>query len=92
MNIGESQRGRRVFPDATGSLRLAEGDYGKGTDGIWLARPPGDHLGDLRNHEVIEHEDGTISVAPSILITGEDGSGQTRWHGHLERGIWRRIT
>ena len=32
--------GARIYPDAEGRLRLAEGDYGKGADGIWYARPP----------------------------------------------------
>jgi len=32
-------------------------------------------------HKVIEHEDGTISVSPSIVGNGI--------HGYLEHGIWR---
>ena len=42
-------------------------------------------MGGLENHDVTEHEDGTITVSPSILITGEGGS----WHGYLELGVWR---
>lgn len=92
MKIGETRVGRRIYTDANGYLPpFAEGDYGQGLDGGWCARPPGAHLGDLRNHEVAEHEDGTITVTPSILITGEDEHRATRWHGHLERGVWRRI-
>jgi hypothetical protein len=34
-------------------------------------------------HAVIEHEDGTITVSPSIVMP----AGQ-RWHGFLVRGIW----
>lgn len=30
-------------------------------------------LGGLANHKVEEHEDGTISVTPSILTTGHNG-------------------
>lgn len=66
-------------------MRFAEGDYGKTVTGKWMARPPGSHLGDLSNHEVAEHEDGTITVAPSILVD----DGRTQWHGYLVRGVWR---
>ena len=76
--------GKRVYPDKDGSLLLAEGDYGKTDAGGWMARPPGNHTGDLSQHDVTEHEDGTITVSPSILITGEH-----TWHGYLEKGVWR---
>lgn len=76
--------GKRKQPNENGGLSLAEGEYGKGSDGIWYARPPGNHMGNLSNHTVEEHEDGTITVSPSILI--DDGRNQ--WHGHLVRGVW----
>ena len=79
-------KGRRVYPDEKGRLNLSEGDYGKGVDGLWECRPPGHHLGSLANHEVVEHEDGTITVSPSILI---DYPPEGSWHGYLEKGIWR---
>jgi hypothetical protein len=50
-----------------------------------MARPPGNHMGDLSEHEVTEHEDGTITVSPSILIN----DGRDEWHGFIERGVWR---
>ena len=85
--------GRRVYPvDRAGGVWYAPGDYGLDTRaGCWYARPPMEraHLGSLANHEVTEHADGTISVTPSILITGEDAEGDIRWHGYLERGLWR---
>lgn len=81
--------GQRIYPDDTGQLWLDYGDYGCDARGEWFARPPGEHTGSLRNHEVIEHSDGTITVSPSILITGYNGSNETRWHGYLERGEWR---
>lgn len=67
--------------------KLRPGEYGKAPDGVWYCRPPWNHAGgSLRNHAVTEHEDGTITVSPSILIkmppVGE-------WHGFLERGVWR---
>jgi hypothetical protein len=43
-------------------------------------------LANLSRHDVVEHEDGTITVSPSILVTQGEGR---QWHGYLERGIWR---
>lgn len=75
-------KGRRVYPDSAGMLRLAEGDYGKDMAGRWHVRPPGAHAGELDGHTVTEHDDATITVSPSIA--GED------FHGYLERGVWRK--
>lgn len=88
-----STTGKRVYPDEQGQLWLAPGDYGRAANGEWFARSPvEDHLtGSLRAHEVAEHEDGTITVSPSILITGDDGDCQVQWHGYLERGVWRTV-
>lgn len=68
---------------------LNVGEYGLhycSTD--WYARTPNGMLANLSRHDVVEHEDGTITVKPSILVTG--GHDQ-RWHGYLERGIWRAV-
>jgi hypothetical protein len=72
--------GRRL-PDG-GNPAFAPGDYWRDGDGVWWVRPPQGHMGPLTDHEVIEHEDGTITVSPSIDSPGE-------WHGYLERGLWR---
>lgn len=71
---------------------FAPGDYGRHPgDGSWHARTPNGHLGNLSGHEVVEHEDGTISVSPSILVTTrEHGADVELWHGYLERGVWRQ--
>ena len=86
--------GRRIYPDEDGRLWFAPGDYGQDRlDGKWYARPPTDpdqHMtGCLSAHEVVEHEDGTITVSPSILITGHDNDCAVQWHGYLEKGVWR---
>lgn len=78
--------GTRVYPNEHGQLSLEEGEYGQGTDGVWYGRPPGNHMGNLSSHTVTEHEDGTITVSPSILID----DGRSKWHGYLERGAWRQ--
>ncbi len=84
--------GRRIYPDEDGTLWFAEGDYGKNPkDDVWYARPPGHHAGSLKNHDVTEHEDGTITVSPSILITGHVDDCKVEWHGYLERGVWRQV-
>lgn len=66
------------------------GDYGKIGD-IWYGCTPNGHLGNLKNHEVVEHEDGTITVSPSILVGYEGADGNDSWHGYLEHGVWREV-
>jgi hypothetical protein len=84
--------GRRIYPNEEGQLLFSEGDYGYNEKArFWEARPPNSHTGGLKNHTVIEHEDGTITVSPSILITNNRASGYEVWHGYLERGIWREV-
>jgi len=88
--------GRRVdFDDGDpvfGPTRFAPGDYGKDLrTGAWWVRPPRNAdgralVGRLTSHQVLEHGDGTITVSPSILW--EYGSGESLWHGWLQRGEW----
>jgi hypothetical protein len=82
-----SMNGRRVYPDEQGNLTLRERDYGKDGCGVWCVRPPGCHAGGIPLHDVVEHEDGTITVSPSILLD----DGEHKWHGYLERGAWREV-
>jgi hypothetical protein len=51
----------------------------------WYVKTPNGHIGNLGAHEVEEHEDGTITVSPSILVS--DPSGKL-YHGFLRRGVW----
>lgn len=87
-------KGRRVYPNADGTFQLERGDYMWHKD-RWFARVPDGRtghmdLGDLSAHKVVEHEDKTITVSPSILHHGHDADGNAiRWHGFLERGVWR---
>ena len=88
-------QGRRIYYNTTDDiLGFANGDYGfDPKTNTWFARAPIGHLSDLSNHDVVEHEDGTITVSPSILVSGydEDKKEKTVWHGYLERGIWREV-
>ena len=51
---------------------------------VYWIRDPNGRVGRLESHTVTEHEDGTITVSPSILDPSPGG-----WHGFLERGVWR---
>lgn len=51
----------------------------------WLLTPNGHH-GRLVSHTVEEHEDGTITVSPSILVSNPQ-QGEL-YHGWLKRGVW----
>lgn len=79
-------QGKRI--NAQDNPRFAPGEYGIISDGTWYACTPNGHLGSLRNHTVTEHEDGTITVSPSILVSDDTGE---LWHGYLENGIWREV-
>ena len=80
--MAETQ-GYRI-PDPDGYVFLKEGEYGKFGD-IWYGRPPGLYMGNFSEHKVTVHDDGTITVSPSILID----EGDKQWHGYLEKGVWR---
>jgi len=67
---------------------LEPGDYGKDKDGMWVCMVPNGLCGNLSNHCVVEHEDGTITVLPSILVSTMR-SHDPSWHGFLEKGVWR---
>jgi hypothetical protein len=83
--------GRRVYPNERGHLVLAEGDYGKDLAGEWWCRPPGCSMGSLKDHEITEHEDGTVTVTPSIEADPVAvGKPPPAFHGYLQHGVWRK--
>lgn len=55
----------------------------------WIGCSPNGHSCALGAHKIEEHDDGTITVSPSILI--HDGKGTQFWHGYLEHGVWRTV-
>lgn len=90
--------GRRV-PDETDPGAYQPGDYGR-WEGEWYCRCPypiapddyGPRMqGGLRNHKVEEHDDGTITVSPSILVQTTWGPDRTphEWHGFLVGGVFK---
>jgi hypothetical protein len=95
MAAGDLTPGRRIYGrDKYGDGHLwygpfEPGDYWRDENtGDWFGATPrsGDHVAGLANHDVVEHEDGTITVSPSILA-----EGQWTWHGYLEGGVWREV-
>jgi len=67
-------------------IASTNGAYGSRNGKDWYGTTPNGLLGCLTAHTITEHEDGTITVSPSILVMT---SGQLGWHGYLERGVWR---
>lgn len=90
-------RGRRVpfragFPGGEGAP-AAPGDYCKVPASVrlgriitWLLVDPTGGAGSIipENHTVTEHENGMITVSPSLVMPGG-------WHGWLRAGVWRSV-
>ena len=71
------------------AYELEPGEYGnRGVN--WYGVTPNGLLCTLTKHTVTEHEDGTISVSPSIACEGTIGDSPKviRWHGFLQHGVW----
>ena len=52
---------------------IPKGSYWKESDGTWSVYTPNGRLGSIAKHTVVEHEDQTITVSPSILVYAVDG-------------------
>jgi hypothetical protein len=93
MSAGQIMQGRLrmdVDPECHLPPDSKDGDYWK-ENGIWFGWCPNGErnlLCSLVNHTITEHEDGTITVSPSILC-GPVADIIKAWHGYLERGVWR---
>lgn len=70
---------------------LDSGDYAFRGEGesrwLWVRCPNGNGPAMLSNWDVEEHEDGTVTVWPSIHAHAN--AQHDEWHGYLERGVWR---
>jgi hypothetical protein len=71
------------------------GDYGYSWEDVaWIGITPNDLAANLGAHKITEHENGTITVEPSIECWGRRTKELARaegayWHGYLEAGVWR---
>lgn len=97
--MGEKVQGQRVMPNDDGYLDPAEinkpARYGRATAervrdsraGWWEVTTPDGHVGSLNPevHKIEEHDDGTITVSPSLDMSKRHPGG---WHGYLRRGIF----
>ena len=89
MVAGDITQGQRI--EGSDPYHWPEGGYGL-FHGHWYGKAPGGELGNLSGHDLTEHEDGTLTVAPSILISTRRGGQDVQlWHGYLERGVWREV-
>ncbi len=89
----KNMTGRRL-PDNTDLMKMVAGDYAKVTDWpnpgdkpFFVGRAPTGEGGTFARtqHTFVEHDDGAITVTPSIWFNMPKG-----WHGFLERGVWRQ--
>ncbi len=87
----QGQRLRKEDDEEDFLLRIAKtpGAYGSANGKDWFCCTPNGPLGNLGNHAVTEHDDGTITVTPSILVTQGGQRGDPSWHGFLQCGVWR---
>lgn len=83
-----SEQGRRR-PDGTKPWELEAGDYCLRDGVVWVHLPNGNGPARLGGWQHEEHEDGTITVSPSILA--HEAADAAEWHGYLERGVWREV-
>ena len=72
-------------------LRISQtpGAYGTANGADWFCTTPNGLFGNISKHTVTEHDDGTVTVSPSILVTSGSNGREPSWHGFLERGVWR---
>ena len=96
-------QGRRItWQEAETLSNIQPGDYWFDPRHCWYAACPVPKdedgfplIATLGQHTVTEHEDGTITVSPSILVGGnypnspKEWAEKHTWHGFLEHGIWR---
>lgn len=76
-------------PDFLWRISQTTGAYGTANRVDWFCTTPNGLFGNISKHTVTEHEDGTITVSPSILVTSGRDARAPSWHGYLERGVWR---
>lgn len=76
----------KLPPTSTGALVAKASEQ----NDLWALCLPDGHYCHLsaKVHNITEHDDGTITVSPSILRKSTH-DGDPGWHGYLECGVWR---
>ena len=59
--------------------------------GVWYLHLPHCGTGSLRNHQVTENPDGSITASPSVLMTGHYKGTPNQRHGYIRNGIWEEV-
>lgn len=86
--MGQEQRFARRRENVK-PWQLEPGDYLIAGDGtVWCKVPTGAGPARLEGWNVEHHDDGTITVSPSIDAK-MPGQPELDWHGYLERSVWR---
>jgi hypothetical protein len=85
-------QGKRIYESPLPYLN--PGEYGKAKDGTWWICSPNGIHGRIKDSiwKIIEHEDGTITASPSILLNypqAPTDCNPPSWHGYLEKGVWK---
>jgi hypothetical protein len=96
--MSKETQGTRIYPDEKGWLKFDEmfklATYGRATavdptgrSGWWQVTCPDGSGGSLNPdiHTIVEHEDGTITVSPSIDMSQRSPE---KWHGFLKSGVF----
>ena len=89
LRMGEL-RGRRItdseYPIDPRDFKA--GDYAivsrAGQRELWFRDPLG-AVGRVIHHTITEHDDGTVTVNPSIMVEGNPAGV---FHGWLKQGVW----
>ncbi len=101
MSAGDTTQGRRL-PDDASIADMEPGDYllRSGRRMVWLRLPNGAQANlpvsestatDARTWFLVEHEDETLTLSPSIWLHPSPPADPAGWHGYLERGVWREV-
>lgn len=98
MAAGDEMQGRRVELDDVSVPDLEVGDYAVGDGFVWLRLPTGSlarlNVAPAQREGpvwgMVEHDDGTITLDPSILQHEVPGHAP-RWHGYLVAGVWKAV-
>lgn len=79
--------GQRLPDGSDWGSRVPLGAYWRDAHGTWVFVTPNGLFGSLACHDVTVHDDGTITVSPSILTQDHE----CLYHGYLEHGVWRTV-